>query len=587
MEKQLNTQGGEEQPSPLFDKFITPSSSASEGWETEYESGEEELTSRLKKKPHGEGADFNPKDDEEHQSNEIPLRPCLLEFNEEEGTSAPKLMLTTSSEKSKRKRGQHGRHQLPTKVFAIHEVGKKGEPLEPVSVISKFSNACGVLVRERVDFNIDEWKKVDVLLKNSLWEEIKRRFTYPLGTNEELNRSYALSTCAKALRQFRWKLNQKYVKKGEMPFKEYGFITQERWDKFVRYHTSEDAMDKSEKFSLLAKRNLYPHHLGSTGYVVKKKKWRREEREAVVAGKPIEYEGLNERTRDFLKARRPKQLAQGKSKFNEPQTEEAEKKILAFVTAEQAGTFTPHREKDQLSAALGNPEHRGRVRGMSSRMSWKDAWAIDAGSCRTQQGYKEKLIQETSEETMREIVMEEIRNVLTSGDPKMVQLRSQFLGKASSMELMQRTQLDQGLSVPSSSASTVNQPADDIVSCTSCSLHIPVGRKKRMMEVATGMAIPGRTFQCQPIPIDYAKVLVVDVHPNHQRLEIDLPTKEGIRYLGDAKDNLILWNRYDIILTTASPPLPPVQLESDNDPLQGQASASGNVTVEGEAATPS
>ena len=108
-----------------------------------------------------------------------------------------------------------------------------------------------------------------------------------------------------------------------------------------------------------------------------------------------------------------------------------------------------------------------------------------------------------------------------------------------------------------------------------------------MMEVATGMAIPGRTFQCQPIPIDYAKVLVVDVHPNHQRLEIDLPTKEGIRYLGDDKDNLILWNRYDIVLTTASPPLPPMQLECDNDPPQGQASASGNVTVEGEAATPS
>lgn len=70
MEKQANTQGGEEQPSPPFDKFITPSPSASEGWETEYESGEEELTSRLKKKPHGDGADLNPKDNE-HQSNEV------------------------------------------------------------------------------------------------------------------------------------------------------------------------------------------------------------------------------------------------------------------------------------------------------------------------------------------------------------------------------------------------------------------------------------------------------------------------------------------------------------------------------------
>jgi len=54
------------------------------------------------------------------------------------------------------------------------------------SMISKFSNACGALVREKVDINIDDWKKAHVLLKNYLWEEIKSRFTYPPDTNEEI-----------------------------------------------------------------------------------------------------------------------------------------------------------------------------------------------------------------------------------------------------------------------------------------------------------------------------------------------------------------------------------------------------------------
>jgi hypothetical protein len=53
------------------------------------------------------------------------------------------------------------------------------------------------------------------------------------------------------------------------------------------------------------------------------------------------------------------------------QTEEAEKKILAVAAAEQSGSFESHKERDQLAKALGNPKHCGRVRGVSSRKSWK------------------------------------------------------------------------------------------------------------------------------------------------------------------------------------------------------------------------
>jgi hypothetical protein len=44
-----------------------------------------------------------------------------------------------------------------------------------------------------------------------------------------------------------------------------------------------------------------------------------------------------------------------------------EKRILEVVAAEKGGPFEPHQERDVLTKVLGNPEHRGRVRGVSSR----------------------------------------------------------------------------------------------------------------------------------------------------------------------------------------------------------------------------
>ena len=52
--------------------------------------------------------------------------------------------------------------------------------------------------------------------------------------------------------------------------------------------------------------------------MLQKKIWREEERAVAEARWPIEYEGLNDRTRDFLKERKPKWLEEGKTKFYKP-----------------------------------------------------------------------------------------------------------------------------------------------------------------------------------------------------------------------------------------------------------------------------
>jgi hypothetical protein len=51
----------------------------------------------------------------------------------------------------------------------------------------------------------------------------------------------------------------------------------------------------------------------------------------------------------------------------------AAKSIFAVVAKQHEGLFKPQRERDILTAGLGNPEHPGRVRGIS----WKEGFGLE------------------------------------------------------------------------------------------------------------------------------------------------------------------------------------------------------------------
>ena len=117
-----------------------------------------------------------------------------------------------SAKSSGKKRGQHGRHKLHSKVHAIHKIGPHGEPLELESVIGVFSNQCSVVVREHVPITYQDWRKVPADLKGAVWREIKRCFQYPEDQfDEALCRGHALAIAGKALRSLRSHLNKDYV----------------------------------------------------------------------------------------------------------------------------------------------------------------------------------------------------------------------------------------------------------------------------------------------------------------------------------------------------------------------------------------
>jgi hypothetical protein len=63
-------------------------------------------------------------------------------------------------------------------------------------------------------------------------------------------------------------MNRKYMKKQLVP-KHMGKITQAQWGEFVKQKTESEALAINDKFAEILKKNIYPHHLGSSRYVGK------------------------------------------------------------------------------------------------------------------------------------------------------------------------------------------------------------------------------------------------------------------------------------------------------------------------------
>ena len=60
------------------------------------------------------------------------------------------------------------------------------------------------------------------------------------------------------------------------------------------------------------------------------------------------------------------------------------KKLQQYIDAAQQGTFVPDRENDELTMALGNPEHPGRTRGTPGSVPWKARFP-NAGGYKTRE----------------------------------------------------------------------------------------------------------------------------------------------------------------------------------------------------------
>ena len=129
--------------------------------------------------------------------------------------------------------------------------------------------------------------------------------------------------------------------------------------------TTPEALTLSARNTELAKRNQHHHHLGPGGYYGKEEMFMKMEEEAATSRK-LNFEGLKIHLRNWILGRST-EASDNSLKFDNPATEEAVSKILKYIEDKEKGSFKPSRERDELSLALGNPEHIGRTRRLGKR----------------------------------------------------------------------------------------------------------------------------------------------------------------------------------------------------------------------------
>nr|ABF98061.1 transposon protein, putative, CACTA, En/Spm sub-class [Oryza sativa Japonica Group] len=334
---------------------------------------------------------------------------------------------------------------------------------------------------------------------------------FPDGS-EAAVRNCALQTMAKSWRGWKTTLNKKFVKTGRTPFSTYANITPNQWDDFLTLKNSPEEIQRSQKYAKLAKKNEFPHRLGSAGYAPKVEQWTKEEEEMRKKGQPVPMEEWTQRSRNWVRARTPKITDEGKVSFEDPELQSVSDKIENLSSSQKKGFFKPKTEKDVLSTALGTLEHGGRVRDVSSKMSWKEGFKNDPHKKR--EVYKDKLRDEGATEFERQMMDFYVKHMI--------------------------------LPRPETKEPEPDYPFDDLKENTLCRLHVPIGCSGKTLEAATAIAIPRRTYNEEFIPDAYAKVQPQVVHEGFESYDIDFLTADGVSVLGDAVDLVILWHKNDI-----------------------------------------
>jgi hypothetical protein len=228
---------------------------------------------------------------------------------------------------------------------------------------------------------------------------------------------------------------------------------------------------------------------------------------------------------------------------------------------------------DELTMALGNPEHPRRCRGYGV-VPWKYAFKgnLDSYKCR-------KRRKEREEELWRQIMEQRLKEQEEKMQVEIERRMAVTISQIAQTGALLEAPLDPVISPSareSSCASTEvalgscievapgsctegpeepreiegvpvddNQqyPVDYLCQCTPCELHKPFGNIT--MQVAYGSAFahfPRQTSHGMLIPPGYALVFVEEIcQPQFEDLELDIPGGDGERTLKDVVHSIILW----------------------------------------------
>jgi hypothetical protein len=102
---------------------------------------------------------------------------------------------------------------------------------------------------------------------------MKEKIKFPAGA-EDVMKNVMFINMGRLFRKWKSELNMNYVKKCLVP-KHMGKIIEARWKEFGQQKTDPKALAISNEYAEMLKKNIYPHHMGSRGYVAKIPEWKK------------------------------------------------------------------------------------------------------------------------------------------------------------------------------------------------------------------------------------------------------------------------------------------------------------------------
>ena len=444
--------------------------------------------------------------------------------------------------------------------------------MEPAENVKKFIGQAGVLVRDIIPITIPDWHKpkkaavgdeasyVSDATKQLLWGSLLPYFNLPVGFTEGQTKKLKEWTFKKMAVQFQtWKkkLWDNYGPEGPEFTGRFEKL-RALWPAFKAYRSSSDYKSRSAINVENAKKKQYFHKLGSGGYKSAIPKWKAYEAQLLENGVMPRTYDWPERSKFWLYAHGagldPKIgriVAKGKWKLK---IEKIAKELEDAVDKVRKGVYIPDRENDELTLALGNPEHVGRVRTLPG-LTMKDAWPECADSYRSRSRTKKKCADRLSTLELR---VQQLEQNLTDSTSRQ---------RAPDQQLfIEDPQADAAPSQPKSSVGSshlegcgASYPVDYVTEKTECELHVPI--RNMSVKVAVGYVYPqqdGATHHHQPIPADCALVGVDDIVPTYETMDLDHPGGDEEKTLGDVKRGFALWKKQYIVFSgpVPRPPTP-------------------------------
>jgi hypothetical protein len=494
----------------------------------------------------------------------------------------------------------------PTKAMTagehlkIETVSHNGQPTAPKKAADAFKNQCGVVVRNHIPISIQEWNKpakvedragvtyLDDRSKDGLFETLMAHFSLPELDDEEQSKQmlkmvkhWALKKMAELFRGYKKRLWNDYEKKKKVPiFTGPLELQKDAWPEFVKYKKSQEAIERSAKNKLNAEKKVYHHTMGPGGYTTAVPKWDKAEEELRAKGITPATDDVPKRGRNWLLGHGAKLNEETGELTVDPKIATPHKNLLTAVKKVKEGKLQPDRENDELTEALGNPEHHGWTRGWGG-FPWKVGFTPEQGlyPYRSRERAKKRHEAEVADR------FKEYDAKFQSWQKQMDQLKAQH-----SQQDPASFDGSAGPSIRKSSVASTEVPADDVVLLdttqmiegaptatsvdditekTSCELHVKISNV--CIKVADGYALPntpGATCHSIPIPPGYARVGVDEVIQQWRILQLDFPGGDGAQTLGENLGAIILWKKENIVFPKRplSPPRPPSPPRSSPPP---------------------